>query len=215
MAFSPSRPDKQKTFGGGYDLRRQTQASAQALADGSSRALRLDPLGLPVRYVTEDESADGHSRIVDIDHNRVLLLRSVSGVRMRLRIPLDGFLGVAVRILIADKNDPCAAAITLEHRDPALSVALHIANDFDDIAAEWQLWGRVLGRPLLVADPDGTLREPLKMLGALMVDEGTKRRRRRTPLRKRRPYFSARRKGFSVRLVTVVHRGEREIIARS
>ena len=196
-------------------MRRQTQASAHALADGSSRALRLDPLGLPIRYATEDERTDDRSRIVEIDRNHVLVLRSVNGVRMRLRIPLDGFLGVAVRILFMGEDESCSAAITLEHRDPALSVALHVAADFDDVAAKWQLWGKVLGRPLLVADADGTLHEPIKMLGELMVNEGTKRRRRRTSLRKRRPYFSARRKGFSLRLEPVVHRGEREIIARN
>ena len=189
------------------------KVSGHAPAAGSSRALRLDPLSLPVRYATEDVRADGRSRIVEIDHNRVLVMRSVSGVRMRLRIPLDGFLGVAVRILAAGESGHDAVAITLEHRDPALSVALHIAEEFDDATAEWQLWGRVLGRPLLVADIDGTLREPLKMLGALMVNEGAVRRRRRTPLRKRRPYFSARRKGFAVRLEPIVHRNEREIIA--
>jgi len=51
------------------------------------------------------------------------------------------------------------------------------------------------------------------MQGGLASGEAAVRRRRRTPLRKRRPYFFARRKGFSVRLAPVVHRGEREIIA--
>jgi hypothetical protein len=38
------------------------------------------------------------------------------------------------------------------------------------------------------------------------------RRRRKTPLRKRRPYFVARRRGFAS-IAPAVHRGEREIIA--
>jgi len=214
VAFSRSRPGIKKARLGD-ELRRQTKAGAHAPAVGSSRALRLDPLSLPVRYATEDERADDRSRVVEIDHNRVLLFRSVGGVHMRLRIPLDGFLGVAVRILAAGEGGLDEAAITLEHRDPALSVALHIADELDDLAAEWELWGRVLGRPLLVQDIDGTLREPLKMMGAMMVNEGAPRRRRRTPLCKRRPYFTARRKGFPVKLEAVVHRDEREIIARN
>ncbi len=82
----------------------------------------------------------------------------------------------------------------------------------DELLAEWQLWGRVLGRPLLIAGLDGNLRPALAALAG--VDTAA-RRRRRTPLRKRRPYYFARRKGFSVRLAPVVHRGEREIIARN
>ena len=196
-------------------MRRQTNAGAHAPAAGSSRALRLDPLSLPVRYAAEDDRADDRSRVVEIDRNCVLLFRSVGGVRMRLRIPLEGFLGVAVRILSSGEGGFDEAAITLEHSDPALTVALHIAEDFDDLAEEWETWGRVLGRPLLVQDIDGSLHEPIKLLGAMMATEAAPRRRRKTPLRKRRPYFTARRKGFSVRLDAIVHRDEREIIARN
>jgi hypothetical protein len=131
---------------------------------------------------------------------------------MRVRIPLDGFLGVAVRVTALGEADS-SLAITLEHADPALSVALYVADQFEEAAAEWQAWGRVLGCPLLIADADGTLRAPLAMVGALLVGESIARRRRRSALRKRRPYFTTRRKGFAVRLAPVVHRGEREIIA--
>jgi hypothetical protein len=60
---------------------------------------------------------------------------------------------------------------------------------------------------LLIAGLDGELRSATAAL-----DETAPRRRRRTPLRKRRPYFFARRTGF-LRLAPLVHRGEREIIA--
>jgi hypothetical protein len=85
--------------------------------------LRLDPHSLPVRYAAEDARADDRSRIVEIDRNRVMLFRTVNGVRMRVRIPLDGFLGVAVRVTALGEADS-SLAITLEHADPALSVAL-------------------------------------------------------------------------------------------
>lgn len=196
-------------------MRRQTRAGELSPAVGSGRAWRLDPHNLPVRYAAEDAYADGRSRIVEIDRHRVMLFRSVNGMRMRLRIPLDGFLGVAVRIAAAGagQNAPDTIVITLEHRDPALSVALYAADQFDEAAAEWQSWGRVLGCPLLIADADGTLRAPLAMTGALAVGESVVRRRRRSALRRRRPYFTARRNGFAVRLAALVHRGEREIIA--
>jgi hypothetical protein len=192
-------------------LRRQNRAGGSPAA-GSGRALRLDPHSLPIRYTTVDTRADNRSRTVEIDRNRVMLFRSVNGVRMRLRIPLDGFLGVAVRIAITGE-DESSAAVTLEHPDPALSVALYVAGEIDEAAAEWQSWARALGCPLLIADADGTLRPPVAMAGPLMAGETAMRRRRRSALRKRRPYFMARRKGFAVRLEPVVHRGEREIIA--
>jgi Family of unknown function (DUF6101) len=192
-------------------LRRQIKAAGLAPAAGSSRALRLDPHRLPVRYKAADERADNRSRIVEIDHDRVLLHRSVSGVEMRLCIPLDAFSGVAVRVLDWESAD--VIAITLEHPDPALTIALYRAKGFEDSAAEWQSWGRVLGLPLLIEDIDGTLRRPVQMIGALMQGKMAVRRRRKTPLRKRRPYFSARRRGFGSGIAPAMHRFEREIIA--
>ncbi len=196
----------------GDALRRQSTAGGQPFAGGSGRIARLDPLSLPVRLTVPDERTDDGTRIIEIGRDRVLLLRSVRGVRMRLRIPLDGFLGVAVRALVA-AGEADRIAITLEHRDPSLSVLLHVGEEMDELLAEWQRWGRILGRPLLIAGLDGSLRPPAAMQGALASGETAARRRRRTPLRKRRPYFFARRKGFAVRLAPVVHRGEREIIA--
>ena len=134
---------------------------------------------------------------------------------MRLRIPLEGFLGRCGSHFDSGDGGFDEAAITLEHSDPALTVALHIAEELDDLAEEWETWGRVLGRPLLSRTWTATLHEPIKLLGAMMATEAAPRRRRKTPLRKRRPYFTARRKGFSVRLDAVVHRDEREIIARN
>jgi len=190
-------------------LRRQNKAGGVTSA-GSGRALRLDPHRLPVRYTAADELADGRARVIEIDREQVLLHRSVNGVRMRFRIPMEVFRGVAVRVL--DGNDS-EVAITLEHPDPALTVALHRAEGIEDSAAEWQSWGRVLGLPLLIEDVDGTLRSPVEMIGALMTGEVALRRRRKTPLRKRRPYFLARRRGFGPGIAPAVHRGEREIIA--
>jgi Family of unknown function (DUF6101) len=170
--------------------------------------VRLDPLSLPIRFAAADERADDGTRTIEIARERVLLLRSVRGVRMRLRIPLAGFLGVAARALVAaDAAD--RVAITLEHRDPALSIVLHIGEDIDELLHAWQRWGRALDRPLLIAGLDGSLRHA----ASARENETAARRRRRTPLKKRRPYFFARRRGSAVLLAPVVHRDEREIIA--
>ncbi len=102
----------------------------------------------------------------------------------------------------------------LEHADPALSVPLFSSSEADDIVAEWQSWGRVLGLPLLVAEGDGSLREPFARLGALRIEPPTWRRRRRSAIAKRRPSRLLRRQPGKLPAAPVVHR-EREIIARN
>jgi hypothetical protein len=102
----------------------------------------------------------------------------------------------------------------MEHRDPALSIELYTAPDSTDVVAEWQLWSRVLGLPQLVTDADGNFSEPYPRIGSVRHKAPTARRRRRSPLAKRRPRFLARRR-MSMKHDTVVHRDDREIIARN
>jgi hypothetical protein len=73
----------------------------------------------------------------------------------------------------------------------------------------------VLGLPLLVAQGDGSLREPFARLGALRIEAPTWRRRRRTTIARRRPPRLLRRRPGTSRAAPVVHRDEREIIARN
>ena len=193
-------------------MRRQT-AAGLSLPAGSSRSARLDPRNLPVRFSAEDAVADGRTRTVEIDRDRVLLSRTVRGVHMRLNLPLAAFLGVAVRLLPASERGGDAIAIVLEHRDADLSVPLHVAAETDYVIADWQLWGRALGKKLLVAEPDGSLREPFETLGLLMLGRVGARRPRRTALRARRPKIFRRRARARSMEEMEVHRGEREIIA--
>ena len=72
----------------------------------------------------------------------------------------------------------------------------------------------MLGVPPLVAGSDGEFSAPFPQLGAVRIKAPTQRRRRRSPLSKRRPKFLARRRAGVSRVVPLVHQGEREIIAR-
>jgi Family of unknown function (DUF6101) len=186
---------------------------------GSSRVVRLDPFTLPVRFEAADEAADGRRRVVDLHRERVVLRRSVRGMRMALNVPVTAYRGVAIRLYGKPAGQPDAAptsiAVVLEHTDPALSLPLFEAPQADDIVAEWQSWGRVLGLPLLVAEGDGSLREPFARLGAVRVEAPTWRRRRRSAIAKRRPSRLLRRQPGGLPETPVVHRGEREIIARN
>jgi hypothetical protein len=182
---------------------------------GSSRALRLDPHALPVRYAARDSGADGKTRDIELGRERVMLRREVAGIRMTINVLLTEFTGVAMRTLPPDEGEPAAVAITLEHRDPGLSVPLFVAAEGDEAMAEWKSWGRVLGAPLLVDDGDGTFREPFRRIGRLSIGAPTARRRRRASIKRRRPSILLRRKPGRPSAVPTVYRGEREIIARN
>jgi Family of unknown function (DUF6101) len=185
-----------------------------AMPVGSSRN-RLDPLALPVRFTAIDARADERQRQVELDCERVVLHRSVRGMRMAVRLPMSAYRGVALRVVAAAPGSRDLISVSLEHNDPGLSVPLFSAHDNDDVVAEWQLWARVLGRPLLIAELDGTLREPFGQLGALRVGAVALRRRRRNAIKRRRPSILMRRRPGKMPAVPLVRRGEREIIARN
>ena len=79
-------------------MRRQTVTSGVNPA-GSSRALRLDPLSLPVRFDAHDTRADGGVRNIELDRERVVLRRAVRGMQMAIN----------VRVAIFSAS-PCAAS---------------------------------------------------------------------------------------------------------
>ena len=180
---------------------------------GSSRTLRLDPLALPVQFRAADASADEEVRLVEVHHEGVVVRRSVRGVAIAVALPVSAFLGVAIRLFPPDQTGGARVAVILEHRDPALSVPLFSATDSLDVLAEWQTWARIFAMPMLVADEDGTLREPFARLGGVRVEPPSARKRRRGAIARRRPRIFMRRKPGRVGADTTVHR-EREIIAR-
>jgi hypothetical protein len=72
----------------------------------------------------------------------------------------------------------------------------------------------VLGLPLLIAESDVSTR--FARFGAhLRIEAPTRRRRRRSAIARRRPARMLRRRPGQGPQTPVVHRGEREIIARS
>lgn len=139
--------------------------------------------------------------------------RSLAGMRMAISFPVSYFLGVALRVVPPGPAGDGAVAIVLEHRDAALAITLFTAPDGVDAVAEWRAWGRVLGLRLLVADADGTLREPFphpRAAGRVRL----KGRRRGSAVKRRRPRILARR-AVRVARAPRVHRNEAEIIARN
>src|ERR1700719_2306738 len=115
---------------------RRRMSAGRAMPAGSSRALRLDPCALPVCYATSDARADERLRFVELDRERVVVRRTVRGVRMRLSLKVSEFLGVAIRVIPPDGSSDGAVAVMLEHRDEGLSVPLLVAADGGDVVAE-------------------------------------------------------------------------------
>jgi hypothetical protein len=173
-------------------VRRQT-ATSGINPGGSSRALRLDPLSLPVRFDAHDSRADGGVRQIELHRERVVLRRAVYGMRMAVNVRVRDFLGIALRG-IGD-----AKMLVLVHRDPSLTIPLGVSSGRDEIAATWGMWSEIFALPQL---PEVKAREPAP------------RRRRHNAIRARRPKFLVRRRVGNLLNPANIHQGEREIIAR-
>jgi hypothetical protein len=173
-------------------VRRQT-ATGGINPAGSSRALRLDPLSLPISFRAHDARADGFVRQVELHRERVVLHRAVRGMRMSVKLRVSDFLGIGLRSVRDGEM------LVLVHRDPSLSIPLCITTDMDELAAAWQLWSDVFALPML----EDSSREPAQ------------RRRRRNVIRTRRPKFLLRRRVGDLLDTAKNYNGEREIIARN
>ena len=182
---------------------------------GSSRGERLDPFALPLRFEVADQAADERMRLVELHRERVVLRRASRGIKMALNLPVAAYLGVAIRMEPPTDTTPRALSPSCSSIPiRTLSLTLYRAADGGDIVAEWRAWGRALGVPLLVTEADGRLREPFERVGAVRVGRAISRRRRRSARKARRPTLPLRRRQ-PLGSPPVVHRGEREIIARS
>ena len=179
---------------------------------GSGRALRLDPFGLPVRFSAGDATADGRVRDIELHRERVVLRRSVHGMRMALNMPVAAYDGISLRLMPGDDG---LLAIVLKHSDPSLTLPLFMTSHPGEALAEWRAWSQVLGVPLLLAETDAASQPANAQLGELQTERPRPRRRRRGALKARRSAFRLRRKLGKVSVTTSVHRGEREIIARN
>jgi Family of unknown function (DUF6101) len=150
---------------------------------------------------------------VELHRKRVVVRRSLRGMHMALNLPVSAFAGISLKLTSGAGRAPGGASVTLEHRDPTLALPLYVSDETDDAMAEWRVWANVLGLPLLVED-NGVFREPFARIGGVRIDRPRPRRRRSNVLCKRRPSILMRRKLRGCAGPALVHRDEREIIAR-
>ncbi len=157
---------------------------------GSSREFRLDPHTLPVRGAARDGGTAGFI----LDRERAIVQRQrLAGPPFTLTVPLSSYRGVSVRMEATATTGNVRVFVELLHKDPALTLLLTVGDEPEDVAADWQAWGRTLKLPLLVIGQDGSVSEPLGDLGGVITGP-PRPRRRYSFFAGRRPRFLTRRK---------------------
>ena len=179
----------------------------------AGRNMRLDPFRLPqkVSYTTRDDLGDV---TFTIDHRGAVIRRVLaqSGLPAAIALPARAFRGVAARAM-EDENLNVTVTLELLHNDPMLSVPLLVADDLEDVAADWRAWADYYSLPMLLIEADGVARTLEESLGAAIKTMPPQERRKGRVSRMRRPRFLARRKSGELGVRLVIN-GE-EIIARA
>ena len=173
----------------------------------------VDESEWPIMFQSIDSAADGGARLIELHRDHLVLRRRMAGIAMKLRLEFSAYQGIAVALLDPDGDDD-GVAVVLIHADAGLSVTLYSAPHIDDVVAEWRRWSSELGLPMLVTEPEGTLRAAYPMIGRLVVGTSLKRRNRRGVLKHRRPAVFRRRGAGRPVTNAAVHRGEREMFGR-
>lgn len=79
-----------------------------------------------------------------------------SGVAIKIKVPVDEFIGVAVSTSITEEG-MLSSAIELVHGDPDLNYRVFEEIGNSNVVAEWQNWGKKLRLPLYIKAGDGSL----------------------------------------------------------
>ena len=151
-----------------------------------------------------DARADDRRREVAFADRSVVIARRISGIAMRVQVPLASYQGV--RLSLASQGEgESLHTIELLHRDADLSVPLFQAADPQMIAVEWCAWANSLSLPRLFEDfpADYTPGRPVL----------AEPRRRGSTVANRRTRFSRRRRIGMQQRLAVTYSGEREIIS--
>jgi hypothetical protein len=115
-----------------------------------------------------------------------------SGVAIKIKVPVDEFVGVAVSTTITE-DGVLSSAIELVHGDPDLNYRVFEEVGNANVVAEWQNWGKKLRLPLFIKAGDGSMLPYSQQVDGLQVGAGTSRRKLAAEAG-RRPRFLNRRK---------------------
>jgi hypothetical protein len=177
---------------------------------GSSRHIRLDPHTLPARGFPLAGEAAAATFVIERDR-ALVTLPAGAGLARTMAVPVAAYRGVAVRMEAIGDTGDVRAFIELLHPEAALTLRLAESDVPEDLAGDWEAWGRTLDLPLLIVGQDGSVSAPLLDRGITMARP--KPRRRYSYFAKRRPRFLTRRKTGRPELMERLT--GREIIARN
>lgn len=114
-----------------------------------------------------------------------------SGVTVKIKVPVDEYVGVAVITAISEEGE-LSSSIELVHDDDELNYRVFTEIGNTNVVAEWQNWGRKLRLPLFIKAGDGKLMPySQRVSGVVVGDEQS--RRKLSVVSDRRPRFLNRR----------------------
>ncbi len=115
-----------------------------------------------------------------------------SGVAIKIKVPVDEFIGVSVSTAISE-DGVLTSAIELVHGDPDLNYRVFEETGNSNVVAEWQNWGKTLRLPLYIKAGDGSLMPYSQQVDGVQVGRDSMRRKLSAEAG-RRPRFLNRRK---------------------
>jgi hypothetical protein len=99
-----------------------------------------------------------------------------SGVAIKIKVPVDEFVGVAVATRISDEG-VLSSTIELVHGDPELNYKVFEEVGNGNVVAEWQNWGKKLRLPLYIKAGDGSLMPYSQQVSGVALGPNVARRR--------------------------------------
>jgi hypothetical protein len=117
-----------------------------------------------------------------------------SGVAIKIKVPVDEFVGVAVSTRISE-NGVLTSAIELVHGDPDLNYRVFEEVGNGNVVAEWQNWGKKLRLPLYIKAGDGSLLPYSQQVAGVLVGGTTARRKLAHDTERRTRFLNRRQPG--------------------
>ena len=163
------------------------EGSSVVISFGAYRARRFGLESVAPKGAANDDAPREPVKTVTV--RRTL---EKSGVAVKIKVPVDEFIGVAVSTHISDEG-VLSSAIELIHTDPDLNDRVFEEVGNHSVVAEWQNWGRKLRLPLYIMAGDGSLLPYSQQVDGILLGHATGRRRLIADAN-RRPRFLNRRK---------------------
>jgi len=117
-----------------------------------------------------------------------------SGVAIKIKVPVDEFIGVAVSTSISEEG-VLTSAIELVHGDPDLNYQVFSEEGNGNVVAEWQNWGKKLRLPLYIRAGDGSLLPYSQQVDGVLLGNASGRRKLSAEAGRRARFLTRRKPG--------------------